>query len=246
MELITSLKNLGLTEKEAEVYITLLQTPKSTAYSIAKKSGLKRPTVYVVLEDLINKGIATKTFREKMSLYTAIHPKELFSVAAKKLQNAQLILPELEALSGEKDYKIKINYFEGTEGFRKLYKNKIKTLEGDEIISFVGHNELGQENSIKYMDEFNNERVKKNIINRAIISDDQRNKKYIENPEKSLMDLRLVPVEKFNNNISIDVYNNFVEIISSKNLQGILLENSEIAKTLKQIFEILWEKLEDK
>jgi sugar-specific transcriptional regulator TrmB len=65
MDLIQSLKNLGLNEKEAKVYVALLQCPGATAYLIARHSGLKRPTTYVVLEDLIDKGVVTKIPRAK-------------------------------------------------------------------------------------------------------------------------------------------------------------------------------------
>ena len=79
MELIKSLKNLGLNEKEARVYVALLQLGKATAYSVAKHSGLKKPTTYVILDDLIDKGIVSKVPRAKIMQYTAISPEDLFS-----------------------------------------------------------------------------------------------------------------------------------------------------------------------
>ena len=44
METIEALKNLGLNEKEAKVYLALLQTGKSKAYVVSKYSGLKKTT----------------------------------------------------------------------------------------------------------------------------------------------------------------------------------------------------------
>ena len=60
MYLTPFLKNLGLNDKEANIYLALLQLGKSTATKIAKKSGLKRPTTYVIIEQLIDKGFVQK------------------------------------------------------------------------------------------------------------------------------------------------------------------------------------------
>ena len=47
MKYLEELVNLGLNEKEATIYLTLLSLNKATAYYIALKSGLKKPTTYV-------------------------------------------------------------------------------------------------------------------------------------------------------------------------------------------------------
>jgi sugar-specific transcriptional regulator TrmB len=244
MDLIQSLKNLGLNEKEAKVYITLLQIPKATAYSVAKRSGLKRPTTYVVLEDLIDKGIVNKVPRAKTMQYTAISPEDLFAIMSSRLENAHAALPELKALNQSKDYKVRATYYEGMDGLKEMYKKMIKTMEGKEIISFAGHGREASDDLIKYWSEFNKERVKKNVRVKTITPDDPSNKDYLENPNQYLLNIKSVPVEKYDSNISIDVYKNFVEIISFKHLQGMLIENPDVAKAIKQIFEMLWEKID--
>ena len=53
MEMEKIFENLGLTPKEAKVYMTLSGLGSSTAYLVAQRSGLKKPTTYVVLDSLI-------------------------------------------------------------------------------------------------------------------------------------------------------------------------------------------------
>ena len=60
MDLVKALKNIGLNEKEARIYISLLQIGKTTAYQVSRHSGLKKPTVYVILEELIDKDTANR------------------------------------------------------------------------------------------------------------------------------------------------------------------------------------------
>ena len=57
MNIIKNLQSLGFSEKESKVYFTLLKIGPSTAYKIAKQSGLKRPTVYIILEELRKKDL---------------------------------------------------------------------------------------------------------------------------------------------------------------------------------------------
>jgi sugar-specific transcriptional regulator TrmB len=50
--IIIQLKELGLTEKQAKIYLALVEIGKGTAYAIAKQAKLKRPITYVILEEL--------------------------------------------------------------------------------------------------------------------------------------------------------------------------------------------------
>ena len=53
MELYQQLKQLGLEEKQAKIYLASLELGPDTAQNIAYKASLKRPTTYVILEELI-------------------------------------------------------------------------------------------------------------------------------------------------------------------------------------------------
>ena len=75
-DLIEQLKNLNLTDKEARVYLSLLELGPSTPYKIAKRARLKRPTAYVIAEELVEKGLIIQVTGEKNKLYLARSPCE--------------------------------------------------------------------------------------------------------------------------------------------------------------------------
>ena len=52
MELIEVLNKTGLHEKEAKVYLALLELGTADVSDIAAKAGVKRPTSYLVLDEL--------------------------------------------------------------------------------------------------------------------------------------------------------------------------------------------------
>ena len=47
-----TLINLGLNEKQAKVYLALLQLGQAGVTAVAEKAGTKRPTTYLILEEL--------------------------------------------------------------------------------------------------------------------------------------------------------------------------------------------------
>src|SRR5690606_32232995 len=109
MEYIEQLISLGLNEKEAKVYLTLLSMNRATAYYVALKSGLKKPTTYVILEDLIKKGFVLKVPQEKKSLYMAKSPQECIALIQQKINEAKDILPELMAMQKKKQEKVSVS-----------------------------------------------------------------------------------------------------------------------------------------
>ena len=56
---ITILRELGFTEREVKVYISLLELGTSTAGPIAVKSRLPQTKVYETLGKLIDKGLVS-------------------------------------------------------------------------------------------------------------------------------------------------------------------------------------------
>lgn len=56
---VENLVKLGFTEREAKAYLMLLRIGPSPVSSLAKRTNMKRVTVYSVLESLLSRGIVT-------------------------------------------------------------------------------------------------------------------------------------------------------------------------------------------
>ncbi len=57
MSLDRELSALGLSQKEATVYVALLELGTASVQAIARRADLVRPTTYVILEALTKKGL---------------------------------------------------------------------------------------------------------------------------------------------------------------------------------------------
>lgn len=245
MDLTASLQNLGLTEKEAKIYLALLQLQKATAYSVALRANLKNPTTYVTLENLIDKGIVQKIPRAKKALYAAIGPEDLFSIAKSKIKNAEEALPELKALSKGKEYKTRVSYYEGLPAIMGMYDKMTKMIAGQEYVGFFAHTVDAPPELLKAFDEINEMHRKLNIKRRGItVYHPTIITKYLteEYLKKYNIQLKALPPEKYNSNISIEIYKNYTQIFSHRYLQATIIDNPDIANVMRQIFELIWER----
>ncbi len=123
------LVEIGLSEKEASVYLALLQVDFASIHDIASKTNIKRTTVYPVLESLQQKGLVSETQKDKKVLFQAAPPerletyvdrqKILFDEKAKRLKD---IIPQMKSIQREQGERPIVKYFEGRDGAISAYE----------------------------------------------------------------------------------------------------------------------------
>jgi HTH-type transcriptional regulator, sugar sensing transcriptional regulator len=252
MNLIESLKNLGLNEKEAKIYLALLQLGKTTAYNVAVRSGLKKPTTYVILDQLVEKGYAFKVPRVKKQLYVAESPDVVFALAKERLLFTKDALPELMAMKKGEKGKVNVAYFEGARGAAEIYRNMFKVLQEKpqsekQVVGFYAKSDRLSDELQQVFDEMNKDLVKNDIQRKAItVFHDSIIEKYLKDDflKKHNTVAKALSPEKYGSDVSIECYADFVQILSQKNLQAVLIQDADIAKALRQIFEMVWELVE--
>ncbi len=131
MELTDVLRSAGLSDKEAAVYLALLELGPSTAYRIGPKAKLKRPITYVVLEQLQRRGLTSVVPQGDRKLYVASEPGKLLGELEHSRELYKRFLPNFEALyqSTEGKEKPQVQLFEGDEGIRHVYDEILKARE---------------------------------------------------------------------------------------------------------------------
>jgi HTH-type transcriptional regulator, sugar sensing transcriptional regulator len=118
------LQNLGLNEKEALIYLALLELGKSTVVQIAKKAEIKRPTAYLVLDSLKQKGLVSEVPEKSRTLYAAENPESLEQNVKHSLSDFHELLPVLKA-SYSRGTKPTIRYYDDKDTIENLYYNEI-------------------------------------------------------------------------------------------------------------------------
>src|SRR3989344_5825627 len=120
-ELITTLKGIGLAKNEAAVYLACLELGPSSIWDIAKKSGIKRPTCYVILDELIWKGHASSTNDGKRTIYSVNSPKQLLRAVELRFTRFSNAIGQLEGLASKNPQKPVVSLYEGVNGIAEAY-----------------------------------------------------------------------------------------------------------------------------
>jgi sugar-specific transcriptional regulator TrmB len=131
MEIADILKQTGLHEKEVSVYLALLELGTASVQSIAIKAGLKRPTTYLILDDLQRRGLVSVVPRAKKVLYTAESPEKILNDLHHKQELVKRFLPNMMALYNAKVDKPRVLLFEGRDAVREVYEKILAAKEVD-------------------------------------------------------------------------------------------------------------------
>lgn len=247
--LIKPLKDLGLSEKEAGIYLALLQLGPSTPYQIAKKAGLKRPTAYVLAEELVAKGLIVHMPGEDKKRYIARTPDTFIEAQEERLAAAKKILPELRSFQKGVNEKPSIMYFEGIEGLKQAYDYKKKELHGKEIVGFFSSGLDSSPEMTQIFMEWNEYKERHHTKVRGVTVDTPNLKpfeKFINQNHHSI-DAKFLPQNIYSAEVSIESCDGkFVRICFMESVETLIIESPKFAKAIKEILEIVWRGLGDK
>ncbi len=239
------LENLGLTEKEAKIYLAALESGPETIQNIAKKAGINRPTTYLQVESLKAKGLMSEFQKGKKTFYTAESPEQLtrlLNMREKELDfkkaEAARILPMLKDLFAGAGERPIVRFLEGAEGARTLQADFL-SVKNKTIESFANLDKVF-EIFPKHEQEYSKKRIEIGIKSRVIYTRKEGPLADADDPAK-LRETRYLPPEKFPVGADITIYDNRVAIATYRAKPiGVVIESQEIADTMRVIFNLIW------
>ncbi len=242
MNLSKTLEGFGLSENEANVYVAALELGQATVQEIGKKSGVKRTTVYIALEGLKEKGLASQTKKGKKTLFSAEEPEGLLALSQRRAFALKDILPELKALNNMAGAKPKVRFYEGREGYVAVYENILKD-KPKEVLALISYDDLCRHLDQKYEQEWIKRRVKSGIQLRWLDFRTAITEKMQNEGKKALREVRFLP-HNFHFTSSMFIYNDKIVVMSGKQKEfmAVVIENAEFSQMQKQVFEMLWVK----
>lgn len=240
-----NLQGLGLTLNEIKAYLALLELGEATVANIAKKSGIKRTTAYLVVDSLKEKGFLSELKKRKKTFFYAEDPRELEEKMEERKILLQKTIPELLAIANLLDKKPKITFYEGIEGIKDVYRDTLHYPE-KEMLAWVSEEAFNvlDEDFVNY---YIPERVKKKIWVRVIAPGTEKMQSYKEEELKVLRKTKLIDAKSFPIKVEIDLYgNNKIGIMAFEEKISLIIESEKIYITLKSIFESQWNLLPEK
>ena len=94
------LQQLGLSGREAEVYLALLQTTNLSAPEVAKLTTITRTKSYEILQNLVKKGLCNEKFRDGIKTFSSVEPeialKNLLLVCESELDRVRVLAGQIK------------------------------------------------------------------------------------------------------------------------------------------------------
>ncbi len=242
--LVNKLEKAGLSNKEARVYLAALELGETTIARLAQKSGVKRATVYLMVDSLKEKGLLSSVKKKNKDLYFAEDPRILEKNLEEKQEALHKMMPEILSIANFLDKKPTVRYFEGQSGMIETFQDMLNYPD-QEILAWYNENFLMAEFYKTYFFErFIPARKKNKIWVRTILPDNAELRSFAKKGSAYLNQARFVTNAKFNLKSSIGIYGkNKVQISSYKDEIGMIIESEDIHDSLKSIFEVMWEGL---
>lgn len=116
-----------LSQSHVGISHTLLGLGDSTILPIAKRSGVKRTSIYYFIDRLVELGLIDQAKIRGRMHYKARPPEQLVSLQEQRLDEVKKALPQFESLYNVSTKKPRISYFEGPEQMRQIMLEEWKS-----------------------------------------------------------------------------------------------------------------------
>ncbi|MEK6927528.1 MAG: helix-turn-helix domain-containing protein [Nanoarchaeota archaeon] len=229
----------GLNEKEAKVYLALLELGMSTANEIAEKADLVRTTTYDVLKGLREKGIVGKVIKNKIIYFEAAEPEKLIQLTEEKGRKIKKIISQLKGLRGKKKELLEVELFEGKEGIKTVYQDILN--ERKQLLAFSNTHFIYNVLPF-YVPHFVNQRVKKKIFIKLLTEKTKESLSLMKGRDKFEMretrfveEMKDIPITEY-------IYGDNIAVLGTdiKNPMGLIIRNKDFAKAQKLLFDLAW------
>jgi sugar-specific transcriptional regulator TrmB len=230
-ELKETLKEIGLSESESQIYLTLLKKGEISVAEISQISGLHRTNIYDCLEKLKEKGFVSYLLKNNKQAYRASEPNIILDYFKEKENKISRIIPELNKLKESIKEKVSVEIFKGEEGLKTALRDILKDKQ-----EVIGYNISGQLR--KFMPKFSEyyfiEQEKHKIKHRFIYTIGT------PKPPTKYYEIKFLPKEYSNPTITLCYGGKILNLIFEPEMIAIRIKSNQLAEAQKKHFNLLW------
>ena len=231
------LRQIGLTDYEAEIYLVLLSNGQISAYSVAEKAGLYRQVTYDSLKRLEEKGFVSSVIDGKTKVFKAIDPEMILEFLNEKTENFKQILPNLINVNKSSNHPLVVETFKGKNVVRIALRDIINSLKnnGGEVLCTAIDEDVPFSKYKSINEQYERDLLTYKIKERILIKKGSKglfqrgSSKYKKIPERYF---NPNPMQIYGDNIQILLWGNPDHLI--------IIRNKEIADSYRKQFELLW------
>ncbi len=242
--MLKELQDIGLSEKEARVYLAALELGKTTAEKLATAAKVNRSTTYVQIEALMKMGLMSTYEEGKKTYFAPESPTYLKKILEAKRQeigakekDLSALLPELTHLFEGAGERPVVRFYSGKEGIVTMREQILDTAKDKNILVMYSYDAMAAVFDEKEREAYSDRRKAKGIAARIIYNS-------ASGPfcgRFGRTDRRHVSEQVLKVTNDIAIYDDKVAIANLRGtLFGVLIENKQIADSMRSMFEFMW------
>jgi len=244
-QLKKALETLGLGDKEVRVMTVLLESGPSPVASIARTAKLNRTTAYGILKTLSESGLVTSSEQRGVLRYQSIAPELLPAYIERRgrelldtKEEVAKIVPQIKLMRSKARILPKVQFFEGKEGIEQAYVDKLENNTEKVVYEFTGMDTTYKKLGDSFADYYVKKRTGLKIKSEYIAPDTPFAREEAKNDEKLYREVTFIP-SQYKMDTEISIYGNKVSMtsFSAENPVTILIEDENLSRTMKNIFD---------
>lgn len=242
-QLISTLTNIGITDHEAKVYLAALSLGPATVLQIARTSGIKRTTVYTVIDALKHKGFIYHETKGWKQYIRAVHPEKLEDIFDARRETFKKNLPELAALYNLPPHESAITYYEGLSAIKSMYTETLDELKPGDDYFIISDTAQWLSLDKAYGEKIAKRRADMKLNLRLLVKDTPEAKKYMKLDKKYGGPMKLLPKDvSFHSAVTITRHKMILQSLVPP-ISAIVVQNKSIIELQRQIFLLLWDSI---
>jgi predicted DNA-binding transcriptional regulator len=235
-----SLNKIGLTEHESAVYLASLELGPSAVLAISRRAGIKRTTVYSVVDALIARGLMRSELDGLKTVFAAEDPQNLVRVMESRQRELDKSLPDLALLFQQQGKSDTIKRYSGSEGLKTIYETIYASFRRGDPYYVIGGGKGWVDIDSEYQDKMLIKKSRVGVDTRLLMQDSERAAMHMRKAEQLRQEVRLLPHDL---GVSSDILitKDRVAIMHLTHPYfGIVIENPDVVHTYLAVFKYLW------
>lgn len=235
------LMEVGLSKRQAEAYLALLQLEEASVKEITEETKESRTHLYDTLKSLSDKGLVSYVIKNNIKYFHAAPPERVLDYLHEKETILLKILPSLKEQSNNRSKKPKVEIYEGQEGMKTILNDIIRTKKDWLAIGSTGGGPYVLHDF--FIERLHKDRIKNKIKLSVLFNDSEdARKRAVAFKKLPLTELKFLP-KTHQSPVTTYVYGNKTAIvmwIAIGKPFAILIESKEVSESFRAYFNLLW------
>lgn len=231
------LTQLSLSDREANIYTTLLELGQSTPLQLAAQTGYKRTTIYLDLESMKRRGLVHISFSGRRVVYVPAEPEKILKKLRDQEQKFREVMPYLRNLQTGTAPKPQIRFFHGREAVERVWREETFLARENRYISNIARVETLFGSAMQAYAR----NIRRGIIkhSKELVMHTAEDIHYAHKHATKNREIRVMPIA-LSFDIDIEMWGHSVGLFSLDDRSLLVITSKKITASFLSLFQLAW------